>query len=196
MTELHPVFGDLRCVLRPTSNCGFVGEYYYLTDRTIIVRQPCSGHADEDGEFIGVDPISLPWDEPLVGRPMRLPTIDTPPADECESCGGTGTGMKCERCEGRGTVFCDMDHEHKCPECEGGWTHKKEECEDCKGTGAVMGKNPYDMAGLIFDQAYLWALSKNNAQIYPANGESHIHAWDVPGTDVEGFIANMKGGGA
>jgi len=196
MTELHPVFDDLRCVLRTTSHRGIVGGYYYLTDAAIIVRQPCSGHDDEDGEFIGVCLTSLPWDETLVGNPYTLPDVGLPSTRECESCYGTGQLTECERCSGYGFLCCDMGHDHECPDCDEGWVSIDEDenqpCDDCLGKGAVLDRKPFEVSGVPFDICYLWALSRNKARIYPAKEGSHIHAWDIPGAEIEGFIVTLR----
>lgn len=58
----------------------------------------------------------------------------------CRACGGEGWASgaaTCSKCKGDGVVYCDYDHEHNCPRCDGegkvghkcsacnGWTRRK-----------------------------------------------------------------------
>lgn len=53
---------------------------------------------------------------------------------ECE--GGLVGSQKCRECRGEGVVYCDLDHEHDCPACDGeGWTGAP--CAACEKTGLL-----------------------------------------------------------
>ena len=76
------------------------------------------------------------------GAPMPTHTCSMPTLREwagtddgiCPACGGHGiTGSAtCQKCAGDGVIYCNLGHEHNCPDCDGAST-KGTDCAACNG---------------------------------------------------------------
>ncbi len=115
--------GQLRC-----STCGGGGQttVYESETRSRQVRKLLSAGFNENGQ---------PYEE--WGYETEYYTVQVPKQQSCTTCGGSGGGGSCGRCEGTGKVSCNTcggSGTVSCPKCGGSGQLK---CGKCRGTGKI-----------------------------------------------------------
>ncbi|HPC96286.1 MAG TPA: hypothetical protein PLU87_15170 [Sedimentisphaerales bacterium] len=115
--------GQLRC-----SSCGGRGHVtvYESETQSRQVRRLVSAGFDENGD---------PFEE--WGYETEYYTVQVPTQQTCSSCGGTGQGGTCSRCDGSGKVLCGRCGGTGivvCSKCGGSGQLK---CSKCRGTGKI-----------------------------------------------------------
>lgn len=97
--------------------------------------------------------------QPLMGQCFEwLPLPSLPPCKRCKETGVVPL-TACDECSGLGTVTCEYDHEHDCPDCDGTGESQGGECDECPSVEVA--------PGLHMHARYLRLMTRADAEFGP-----------------------------
>lgn len=109
-----------------------IGDYTYATDGMIFIKVPRIAEFQENPE--APDPEKIEYGEVKAWYPVN---IETPQM------------ITCFECLGEGTVYFETEY-----------NEYEIKCKSCDGAGKMIPRKPMDFHGTLFDQRYLFLLSK------------------------------------